>query len=295
MKLFKKLLLLILFLTISSLQAQNFKPDTFTASEVENMSTWDLLKYDGLHMFNGAAFAYSRPFHWGKKDFYRAGATTLLVGGIYTFDEDSSDYFRDQKEDVPELLRDFGWYFGSPQNNYGVTAGIYTYGLLAKSPEWRRTGVLMISSASAAGLLQQVLKAVTGRARPETGLGKHEFRPFSGESGFRSFPSGHTVLSFTTAYALAKHFDNPYIKAGIYTVGLISPVSRLWSGAHFLTDIVLSLAITIATVEAVDRYLDTRNGYGDKRYNDGKTGRKSNKMVFNFTASSNTIGLTLNF
>jgi hypothetical protein len=55
------------------------------------------------------------------------------------------------------------------------------------------------------------------------------------------------------------------------------------------------MVITIATVEAVDRYLDTRNGYGDKRYGIGKTGRKPQKIVFNLMATSNSIGLTLNF
>ncbi|MFT4838783.1 MAG: hypothetical protein ACI9V9_000693, partial [Oleispira sp.] len=48
-------------------------------------------------------------------------------------------------------------------------------------------------------------------------------------------------------------------------------------------------------VEAVDRYLDTRNGYGDKRYGTGKTGQRSQRIVFNLTATSNSIGLTLNF
>jgi membrane-associated phospholipid phosphatase len=291
----KNILFLVVLLLSEMLYSQSFKADSYTTSEVENMNTWQLLKYDGLNVFNGVAYAYSRPFHWEERDLYRAGTTTLLVSGLYTFDQESSDLFKKQEQKIPELLRDFGWYFGSPQNNYGVTAGVYAYGLLTKDPQWRRTGVLMISSASAGGLLQQILKTITGRARPETGLGRHEFRPFSGESGFRSFPSGHTVLGFTTAYALAKQFENPYVKAGIYTVGLISPFSRLWAGAHFLTDVVLSMVITIATVEAVDRYLDTRNGYGDKRYGTGKTGQRSQRIVFNLTATSNSIGLTLNF
>jgi membrane-associated phospholipid phosphatase len=295
MKFLKNILLTVVLLVVSIAKSQNFKSDKYTASDVKEMNTWQLLQYDGLNALNGVAYAYAKPFHWQKRDLYRAGATSLLVSGLYTFDNESSDYFRKQEKEVPELIRDFGWYFGSPQNNYGVTAGVYAYGLVTKDPAWRRTGVLMISSATAGGILQQILKTITGRARPETGLGRHEFRPFSGESGFGSFPSGHTVLAFTTAYALAKHFDNPYVKAGIYTVGLISPVSRLWSGAHFLTDVVLSLAITIATVEAVDRYLDTRNGYGVKRYGRGKTGQDPQKFVFKLSATSHSIGLTLNF
>lgn len=280
-----------LFITFTSF-AQNFKADRFTAQDVEEMSTWGLLKYDGLNTFNSIAYAYSRPFHWGKNDFYRAGGTLAIVGGIYLVDEEISDFTRRNRNDIPQTIRDFGWYFGSPQNNYGVTGAIYAYGLLAKDPNWRRTGVLMISSATAGGLLQQVLKTLTGRARPETGVGKDIFRPFSGESGYRSFPSGHTVLAFTTAYALAKHFDNPWVKAGIYGVGLISPASRVWEGAHYLSDVVLSMAIVIATVEGVDRFLDTRSGYGKKRYD---TKRKDRKVVWNVTATSRTVGLSLQF
>jgi membrane-associated phospholipid phosphatase len=295
MNVLKIKLILVTFFLVSCAHSQNFKPDSYSALDVEEMNTWQLLQYDGLNAFNGVAYAYSRPFHWQKRDLYRAGATTLLASALYTFDNESSDYFINQKKDIPKLITDFGWYFGSPQNNYGITASIYAYGLITKDPEWRRTGVLMISSATAGGFLQQLLKTATGRARPGTGFGRNEFRPFSYEPGFSSLPSGHTVLGFTTAYALAKHFDNPYVKAGIYSIGLISPISRLWEGAHFLTDVVLSMALTIATVEAVDRYLDTRNGYGDKRYGKGKTGQQPQKTVFNLTATTNTIGLSVNF
>lgn len=272
--------------------AQNFKADLFTAQDVEEMSTWELIKYDGRNAFNGVAYAYSRPFHWGRNDFYRLGGVLGITGGLYLVDEQTSDFARRNRDDVPSIIRDFGWYFGAPQNNYGVTGGIYAFGLLTKSPEWRRTGVLMISSATAAGILQQLLKTLTGRARPQTGVGKDVFRPFSGESGYRSFPSGHTVLSFTTAYALAKHFDNAWVKAGIYSVGLISPVSRLWEGAHYLSDVVLSIGMVIATVEGVDRFLDTRSGYGDKRYN---TKRKDRKVAWNVTATTRTVGISLQF
>ncbi len=272
--------------------AQNFKADLFTAQDVDEMSTWGLLKYDGLNAFNSIAYAYTRPFHWGRNDFYRAGGTLAIVGGIYLVDEEISDFGRRNRDDIPQTIRDFGWYFGSPQNNYGVTAGIYAYGLIAKDPEWRRTGVLMISSATAGGLLQQILKTLTGRARPQTDVGKDVFIPFSGESGYRSFPSGHTVLAFTTAYALAKHFDNPWVKAGIYGVGLISPASRVWEGAHYLSDVVLSMAIVIATVEGVDRFLDTRTGYGKKRYG---TKQKDRKVAWNVTATTRTVGISLQF
>lgn len=282
----------LLLLTGNTLHSQNFKADRFQASDFDTMSTWELAKYDGLNMLKGVGFAYARPFHWGKNDFIRVGATAGIVSGVFLVDEDLSNWARRNKNDVPEIIRDFGWYFGSPQNNYGVTGAIYLTSLFSKNREWRRTGVLMISSATAGGVLQQFLKIAVGRARPETGKGKNEFRPFLNDSGYSSFPSGHTVLSFTTAYALAKHFENPWVKAGIYGVGLISPVSRIWSGAHYTTDVILSLAVVIATVEGVDRYLDTRNGYGKKRYG---SKRKDGKVNWTLQATSQTVGVSLRF
>lgn len=80
-------------------------------------------------------------------------------------------------------------------------------------------------------------------------------------------PSGHTILAMTNAHAIAKQFKNPWVKAGIYTVGSIPAISRLWEGKHWLSDIVMGAAISILTVESIDRYLDTR--YNEK-YNDQK-------------------------
>lgn len=100
--------------------------------------------------------------------------------------------------------------------------------MITKNEKLRRTGVLLISSAISAGLLQQVLKSVVGRARPVANLGKDTFDPFNSSRNFHSFPSGHALLAFTNAYAIGKQFKNPWVKAGIYTVGAIPGISRVW-------------------------------------------------------------------
>ena len=109
---------------------------------------------------------------------------------------------------------------------------------------------------------KSISKTVVGRARPTGGEGKASFDPFSSEGKYHSFPSGHTILSFTTLYALSKQFDNPFVKAGLIGVGMVSPVSRLWSGAHWLTDVGLSLAISVVVVDSIDKYLKNERNYG---------------------------------
>lgn len=225
-------------------------------------TTWELLKYDGASAFGGLKKTYSQPLHWQKDDFITAGA---IVGGtalLYIFDEETNEWFRSQEDHTPDFLQDFGWYYGSPQNNYAINGAVYLFGLFTKNEKIRKTGVLMISAATAAGIIQSISKTAIGRARPKEELGKGSFKPFSNLGGFHSFPSGHAILSFTSAYAISKQFKNPFVKAGILGVGLIAPASRLWEGAHWLTDVGVGIALSVVVVDTIDKYLSKERIYG---------------------------------
>ena len=222
---------------------------------------WQNLKYDASNMAGGFLNAYTQPTRWKKDDYIKLGATAAGITLLHFADEDINDYFNKQEPHVPGVIKDFGWYFGSPQNNYGLTGAVYLFGLFTNNEEVRQTGVLMITSASAAGLIQQVSKSLAGRARPSAGFGSNHFKPLGGSAAYRSFPSGHTVLSVTTMYALSKQFKNPWVKAGFWTVGMVAPVSRLWAGAHWFTDVALSAVLSVAIVEGVDSYLKRNQKY----------------------------------
>jgi membrane-associated phospholipid phosphatase len=266
-------------------------PDSLAVTYSDTLppkTIWKNFKHDAGSIGGAFIFTLTQPARWKKDDLYKFAGTVAAVGLLYTVDGETSRFFRKQKEDAPTLMKDFGWYFGSPQNNYGLTTSVYLAGLFTNHEKLRRTGVLMITSASVSGLIQQVAKSVTGRARPDTEYGKNHFRPFGGSSGYRSFPSGHTVLSVTTMYALSKQFENPWIKAACYTVGAIPPVTRLWEGAHWLTDVVLSGIISVAVVEGVDRYLDEKRDYGKK---DGMPVQPPKRVSWNLRAGPTTVGI----
>jgi hypothetical protein len=244
---------------------------SFTSQEQDSLSIWQLAKYDGASAFGGLAHAYTRPLHWDGDDWATFGFVAGGTAMLYFLDDETSEFFINQEGSSPSVLKEFGERFGSPQVTYGITGSVYLFGLFTKNERVRETGVLLISSATAVGLIQTILKTTVGRSRPQNGEGKFAFKPFSGEAGFRSFPSGHTILSFTTAYAIAKQFDNAWVKAGIYTIGMIAPISRIVNGAHWLTDVALSIAISIATVDAIDNYLNGKNRYPDDRHQKGIT------------------------
>ena len=268
------------FILCISLSAQETSKDS-----VE--TRWNMFKYDISTMFQGVGYSYTRPLHWEGNQWAQFGA---VVGGtalVYLADDDTSRFIRNNREGVPQVIRDYGEFYGSPSNNYMATSGVYAVGLITKNEKLRRTGVLLISSATSAGLLQQVLKSVVGRARPLADLGKDTFDPFNSSRNFHSFPSGHALLAFTNAYAIGKQFKSPWVKAGIYTLGAIPGISRVWDGQHWLSDMVFAFAISIATVESIDRYLDKKY---DQKYNDQK------KLVsWNLNFGPGTMGVTVNF
>lgn len=249
---------------------------------------WQLGTYDLGSVFGGMGYAYTRPLHWKGSQWAAFGGVMVVTAGVYAVDTPISEYFIENRENVPPFIRDFGREYASPVTNYILTGAVYLTGLFTRDAKLRRTGVLLISSASAAGLVQQFLKGAVGRARPLSGETKSTFMPFwGGDSDYHSFPSGHAVLAFTNAYAIAKQFRSPWVKAGIYAVGMVPGISRLWEGKHWLSDVVFSWALSIVTVEAIDRYLDTR--YRDK-YNQGEK-----SVSWNLQFGPGTVGVQLEF
>lgn len=258
---------------------------------------WSNFKYD-IHTIGGGFInAFTQPLRWEKDDYIIAGTTVAGVSLLYLIDEETSGFFRRQENDIPEGVLYGGWLFGKPQVSYGLTAGVYLFGLFTDNEKVRETGVLLTASAAATGVFQQTMKTVTGRARPDIGKGKNQFRLFRGGHAYGSFPSGHTILSTTMIYGLSKQFSNPWVKAGLYGVGLVTPVNRLVEGAHWLTDVVLSVVVSVAMVEGVDNYLKRTKKYTHTNEELGVLMMKNdkNKIRWNLSFGGNQVGVVGTF
>lgn len=248
---------------------------------------WDLFKHDAKYTFKGVGHSLTRPLHWQGDDFAKLG---ILMGGtaiLSLADNPIRDFSQQNAGTFPKVVRDFGWYFGSPQNYFMANAGLYGFGLFTKNEKIRRTSVLIISSSITTGLIQTFSKNAIGRARPNSGGSSTDFRPFANDPGYRSFPSGHTVLSMTMAHSIAKQFDNTWVKVGIYTVGAIPPISRLIDDAHWFTDIAFSTVMSIFVVDCIDKFLFEEKAYDHPR--------SEKKISWNFRFSANQIGIVGTF
>src|SRR5271168_861700 len=114
----------------------------------------------------------------------------------------------------------------------------------------RRRATILAASVSIAGLLGEVLKLVIRRVRPGVYDGAYGFRPWSdhpfSSSGF-GMPSSHALIAFSAAAALAALF--PRATPIWYALAIGCGITRVLSGAHFVSDVVVGaiLGIAVAT------------------------------------------------
>lgn len=257
-----------------------------TIPKEKNNRIWKTLKKDSKSIYKGTIHSFTQPLHWQKDDFVTAGGIVLGSGILYLSDNEAQKFFSKQDKYIPNSIKEFGFYFGKPQNFFMVSAGVYGFGLITDNEKVRHTGILIFSSAITTGVIQSISKTIAGRARPYAG-NHNEFKPFSNDAKYHSFPSGHAILSFSMAHSIAKQIDNKWLKVLIYSVGSIAPISRLWADQHWLSDVGLGIAISIVTVDSIDNFLK------------GKQHQKKNKDVnqisWKLSAGIGTIGLVGTF
>lgn len=223
-------------------------------------------KDDFNYTWKGITHFYTSPFKWQKKQLTQAGLVLGTYAALTFIDEPVNPFFKDLRADIPPPVREFGDWFGGPINAVVFSSGLYAYGYFSKKTKIKKTGILLMSSIAAAGFLQTSIKTMVGRARPSQDVGARAYKPFSPLAGYHSFPSGHSVVATVFAHSIARQIDNTWGKIAIYSVGAITPVSRLWDGAHWFSDVALGTFIGFITVDSIDRYL-TKIYEGDQKQN----------------------------
>ncbi|WP_447963219.1 phosphatase PAP2 family protein [Nitrospira sp. Ecomares 2.1] len=126
-----------------------------------------------------------------------------------------------------------------------ISLGIGAVGFRLGWPAWKSACIHTLLAHGVAGLFTQILKHTIGRPRPRLKQGQDwEIAP-SFESGWDSFPSGHTTASFSVATVLAHYFPNArYLWFGLAAFG---GICRVISGAHFPTDVLGGILVGIGT------------------------------------------------
>ena len=171
-----------------------------------------------------------------------AGAVLGATAGLLAVDPYESPYFR-----TTTTFHSFNNIFTGNATVIGTIAApisLYAVGLLRKDSKMEHTALLAGEAVADAELVTTVLKDTTKRVRPAAIPSTGNFSDTWFESGGSllrgsgSFPSGHTIASFSVATVIARRYGNhrwvPYVA---YGMAALVGFSRLSLSAHFLSDV----------------------------------------------------------
>ncbi len=139
---------------------------------------------------------------------------------------------------------------------------------LLRAYNWTGLSLFVLTAAGLSGLLVTFLKHAIGRARPVHfgEIGAYAFDPFSGESSFASFPSGHATTMGAIVMILVLLL--PMTRFLVVPLGLALAMTRVVLSSHYPSDVLAGLLLgagfTLATAVVFARlgYVFQPNGNG---------------------------------
>jgi undecaprenyl-diphosphatase len=135
-----------------------------------------------------------------------------------------------------------------------VVAGLAGWGW--KDSDLRRRGLAGAATVAAAGLMDQLVKNIVCRARPnapEAGAFFSNFPCVPAKYAYASFPSGHATTAFATAVLLTLWYPR---WAGVWMVlAAMVGLSRVVLGSHFPSDVLAGALLGSAVALVVHAYV----------------------------------------
>lgn len=122
----------------------------------------------------------------------------------------------------------------------GVPATMYVFGTLNGSARWRETGLLTGEGLVNSWIVNEAIGRALGRERPTTTDGQGRFfQQFSNPS----FPSDHSMLSWTAASIIAHEYPGWLSQGLAYGTASAVSVARVTGREHFPSDVVAGAAL----------------------------------------------------
>lgn len=167
--------------------------------------------------------------------FFAYIARSIHLHTISSFDNPIIDFV--QGAESPGLTSIMKMFTAIGSTTTVALLALLTLGLLLWKKH-RAQAVLFVAAIGGTGILNQVLKIIFKRERPD-------FNRLIDIGGY-SFPSGHTMMAFSLytilAYIIWRNVRNTWGRVAITTLAVLMivmiAVSRIYLGVHFPSDIV---------------------------------------------------------
>ncbi len=189
-----------------------------------------------------------RALGWGSA---AVGAAFLTDNEIRSFAQRHRTVGRDDFFDTVRPL-------GNQAGALGVIGLIWLGGTLGDNETAVKIGQDAFEATLFANLLMApALKTATGRARPDAGLGRSHFDPFSGAE---SLPSGEAAQAFAIASVVASHVHRRWLKALAWGLAGTLSYGRIHVDRHWASDVVSGALIGAGVGAWVAHRREARSG-----------------------------------
>lgn len=119
---------------------------------------------------------------------------------------------------------------------------LYGFGLIGQDHHAREAGILAAESMLDSVVVEQGLKLVTWRERPDQDQSRGRF--FQSSAGVdSSFPSSHTLIAFSAASALADEYPSRWAQLLLYSGATGVGLTRVLGRDHFPADVLVGGAL----------------------------------------------------
>ena len=179
------------------------------------------------------------------------GAGLLMVASFY-FDGGAQAWIaRTPGDGVRKFMRGVGQ-FGDWPGHISLGLVLLVLAYWRRSKKWMRIVAAMILACALAGVGARVVKIAAGRARPSVQT-EAAWRGPSLSARYNAFPSGHTAAS--TAFFATLALACWRIGVPLLVIPLLIAFSRMYVGAHHLSDVVCAVLIGLLSAFAIAQWL----------------------------------------
>jgi membrane-associated phospholipid phosphatase len=176
----------------------------------------------------------------------------VAIAAAFHFDDTVRDFMaQHQSPTMYNFMRNVSWYGDWPSH---LALGLLLLAIAwrRRSKKWMRIFLSMLMAMAIAGIAGTVIKRTIPRARPSV---KSELRwggpRFS--TKYHAFPSGHVLAS--TAFFGVLIFARRRVGLACLAIPILIGFSRMYLGAHYLSDVVCAAVLGIICAAVVYFFL----------------------------------------
>ena len=174
----------------------------------------------------------------------------IAVAAAFYFDSAVRDFtFQHQTRAVHHFMRNISLLGDWPEH---FALGLILAGIAwwRGNKKWTRIFLSMLIALAIAGVVGRGIEIATGRARPSVRT-EEVWNRFSAK--YNAFPSGHVTASM--AFFGVLFFANRRVAVACLPIPILIGFSRIYIGAHYLSDVVCGVILGILSAVLVARLL----------------------------------------